>query len=241
MKHLICKDYDEMSRVGAMVVARQIWSKPESVLGFATGGTPVGLYRVLVGMFKSGVLDFSRVTTFNLDEYYPMSKEDKQSYHMFMWDNLLSSVNVSPQNVNIPDGGAPDPKGFCEAYEEKLRSAGGVDLQILGIGRNGHIAFNEPASELPVKTGVVSLSESTIDANARFFGDRGLVPKQALSMGIGTILAARSLLLLISGADKAPVAGKLFSGTVTTQIPATLLQLHPDALVLMDRAAAGML
>ena len=239
MKRIVCKNYEELSRAGVLVFARQIWEKPKSVLGFATGGTPVGLYDGLAAMYEDGVLDFSRVTTFNLDEYYPIEPADEQSYRAFMWKHLFSRVNLREERIHLLDGRAADPRAACEAYEQNIRVAGGIDLQLLGIGHNGHIAFNEPADELPVHTGVVTLTGQTIDANARFFGSRDLVPRRALSMGLGSILAARRIVMLIAGRDKAPAVQKMFSGTVTPQVPASLLQLHPDVLVLLDEAAAG--
>jgi len=241
MKRIVCQNYAELSLAGAMVFAEQIRRKPDSVLGFATGGSPVGLYDALAGLYKDGALDFSRVTTFNLDEYYPMAPSREQSYARFMWENLFSRVNADRDRVHLHDGEAADPAAACEAYEKAIALAGGIDLQLLGIGHNGHIAFNEPADELPVHTGVVSLTERTVDANTRFFSSRDEVPRRALSMGVGSILAARRILMVASGADKAPAVQKMFSGTVTTQLPASLLQLHPDVLVLLDREAASLL
>ena len=239
MDFIVLDDYDQMSLEGAQVFASRIREKPDSVLGFATGGTPVGLYEALIGMHREGTLDFSKITTFNLDEYYPMSHNDARSYHTFMWEHLFSSINVRRENVNIPDGQTADPEAFCDAYEEKIRAMGGIDLQLLGVGHNGHIAFNEPADALSARTSVVTLTDSTVDANARFFGNRDLVPRRALSMGMSAILCARRILVLVSGADKAPVVRRMRSGQVSTQVPASLLQLHPNTLVLLDRAAAG--
>ncbi|MCL1820550.1 MAG: glucosamine-6-phosphate deaminase [Oscillospiraceae bacterium] len=239
MKRIICKDYNEVSRLGAFMFAQQIWSKPDSVLGFATGGTPVGMYRYLVDMYKDGMVDFSAVTTFNLDEYYPMSKSHKQSYDYFMWDNLFSHINVKRENVFLPNGGAADAQKACDEYEHKLTLHGGVDLQLLGIGNNGHIAFNEPCDELHVKTHVIELTEDTIEANARFFDSRDDVPRKALTMGLGSIMKARRIVMLITGKAKTPVVKQMFSGMITPQIPASLLQLHPDVTVVLDTEAAG--
>jgi len=241
MKRIVCKNYEELSRAGALVFAEQIWKKPDSVLGLATGGTPVGLYNGLVDMYKDKELDFSRITSFNLDEYFPMEPTEEQSYHSFMWENLFSHVNVRKESVNILDGRVSDPDKACADYEEKIALAGGIDLQLLGIGHNGHIAFNEPDEKLPVSTSVVTLTERTIEANTRFFESRDLVPRKALSMGMGSIMSARRILMLISGKDKAPAVKEMFSGTITTQMPASLLQLHPDVLVLLDAAAASLL
>ncbi|MCL2747294.1 MAG: glucosamine-6-phosphate deaminase [Oscillospiraceae bacterium] len=238
MKRIVCKNYEEMSRAGALIMAEQIWSKPDCVLGFSTGSTPVGLYGNLAAMHEDGALDFSRVTTFNLDEYYPMPKANAQSYYTFMHETLFSRLNVDPARVHLPDGGAADAGAACDDYERALAAAGGVDLQLLGIGHNGHIAFNEPADEMPVRTALVSLTEETIEANARFFSNSDEVPRHALSMGMGSILSARRLLMIISGKDKAPAVSRLFSGIITTQFPASLIALHPDVLVLLDEGAA---
>ena len=239
MKKIVYQNYEEMSRAGALIFAELIRDKPDCVLGFATGGTPVGLYDGLAALYGDGKLDFSRVSTFNLDEYYPLARNHPQSYHAFMWEHLFSRVNVDPARVHLPDGSAAGPQAACEEYERDLAAAGGIDLQLLGIGHNGHIAFNEPATELPVQTSLVTLTERTIEANARFFASREEVPRQALSMGIGSIMSARRLLMLISGKDKAPAVKQLFSGVITTRFPASLLALHPDVLVLVDEQAAG--
>ncbi|MDR1736155.1 MAG: glucosamine-6-phosphate deaminase [Oscillospiraceae bacterium] len=241
MNKIICKSRQEAARVGALIIARQIWDKPDSVLGLATGGTPVGMYAILAEMYRAGDLDFSRVTTFNLDEYYPISRENEQSYDYFMWKNLFSHINIDKSRVNLPDGGAADPLAACAEYERKIKAAGGIDLQLLGIGHNGHIAFNEPAQELSLRTGVITLTEQTIKANARFFASDEDVPKKAVSMGIGSILQARKILMLAFGEDKAPAVKKMFSGAVTTQCPATMLALHPDVTAVLDEASASML
>ncbi|MCL2081390.1 MAG: glucosamine-6-phosphate deaminase [Oscillospiraceae bacterium] len=239
MKRIICKNYDEMSRLGSYVCAEQVWRKPNSVLGFATGSTPMGMYKCLVDMYKGGMVDFSGITAFNLDEYYPMSKSHEQSYDYYMWDRFFAHINVKRENVNLPNGGASDPQKACEEYENKIRLCGGIDLQLLGIGNNGHIAFNEPGDSLRVRTHVTELTENTIAANARFFECRDDVPRRALSMGMGSIMQARRILMLISGKSKAPVVKQMFSGVVTPQIPASVLQLHNDVVVLLDEAAAS--
>ena len=235
MRKIVVADYQEASRVGAALIARQIWDKPNSVLGLATGSTPVGLYKALISMHRSGALDFSKVTTFNLDEYHPIQKTNEQSYDAFMRQNLFDHVNI--HTYHIPNGAAADPEAECAAYEAAIAAAGGLDLQLLGIGLNGHIGFNEPAAELNAATHRTDLTESTVKANARFFEDESEVPRQALTMGVGTILRARKILLLITGEAKRPIARKLFSGVVTTSAPATLLALHPDVTVVMDEAA----
>ncbi len=241
MKKIVCRNYEELSRVGASFVARQIWEKPDTVLGLATGGTPVGMYANLADMHRTGELDFSRVISFNLDEYYPIRKENRQSYDFFMWDNLFSHVNIRKENVHLPNGEAADPERECAGYDAMIAAAGGVDLQVLGIGLNGHIGFNEPDSELICATHVTGLTESTIEANARFFADKNEVPRQALTMGMGTILSAKKILMLITGDNKAAIVRRMFSGRVTPEVPASLLALHPDVTVILDAPAARLL
>ncbi|MCL2084166.1 MAG: glucosamine-6-phosphate deaminase [Oscillospiraceae bacterium] len=241
MKRIVCETYDEMSQIGAYVFSEQIWRKPDSVLGFATGGTPAGMYRCLVKMYNDGLVDFSKVTTFNLDEYYPMSKSSSHSYDYFMWDNLFSKINVRRESVYLPNGGAADPEKACDDYERLLESRGGLDIQLLGIGNNGHIAFNEPADELRVRTYVAELTADTIEANSRFFESAADVPRRALTMGMGSIMSARRILMLIAGEKKAPAVKAMFSGRITPKFPASLLQLHPDAVVILDKDAASML
>lgn len=241
MKTIICKDYDEMSRVAAYVMSEQIRSKPECVLGLATGSTPVGMYSALADMHKRLGLDFSKVTSFNLDEYYPIDPKNDQSYMYFMWDNLFSKVNINKAGVNILNGEAKDPEAECDAYEKKIAAAGGIDIQVLGIGLNGHIGFNEPDENMLVKTHKTGLTESTIEANSRFFSSAAEVPRHALTMGMGSIMSAKKILLLISGSGKAQVVKKLFEGTITTSCPATLLHLHPDVTLVMDEPAAALI
>ncbi|MEM2936101.1 MAG: glucosamine-6-phosphate deaminase [Candidatus Bathyarchaeia archaeon] len=241
MRVIIVKDYDEMSREAARIIAKQVRTKPNSVLGLATGGTPVGTYKELVRMHREEGLDFSKVTTFNLDEYYGLGPDHPQSYHYYMFENLFNHVNVDPKRVHIPDGLAKDIKAFCQEYEEKIKKAGGIDLQLLGIGRDGHIAFNEPGSSLASRTGIVALAEETIKDNARFFEREEDVPRYALSMGCGTILEAKKLLLLANGAGKADAVAAFIEGPITSQITASILQMHPDATVILDEAAASKL
>ena len=241
MKKIICKNYDELSRVAAGIVARQIWAKPETVLGLATGGTPLGMYANLSQMHATNDLDFSQVVSFNLDEYYPIAKENRQSYDFFMWDNLFSHINIHRDNVNIPDGSAADPEKECAAYDQKIAAAGGIDLQVLGIGVNGHIGFNEPDTALLMPTHRTALTDSTIEANARFFGSADDVPRHALTMGMESIFNAKMILMLISGENKAAVVREMFSGKVSPQVPASLLALHPNVMVVMDQGAAKLL
>ncbi len=241
MKKMVYKDYEAVSQAAASILAEKIRSNPSCMLGLATGSTPVGMYKKLVEMHQAGQLDFGKIKTFNLDEYYPLRKDSDQSYDYFMRDHLFSHINIQRENVHIPNGEAADPAAECAAYERMVDEAGGVDIQVLGIGINGHIGFNEPESELKLPTHLTDLTPSTIQANARFFASEDDVPKKALTMGMGTIFKARSILLLITGENKAPVAQKIFSGVLTTEVPATLLNLHPDVTVLLDEAAASLL
>jgi glucosamine-6-phosphate deaminase len=241
MQRIICKNYEEVSVVGASFLARQICQKPCCALGLATGSTPVGMYKRLIEIYQKGDVDFSGVTTFNLDEYYPIKKSNDQSYDYFMWDNLFSHVNVRRENVHIPNGECADPEAECVEYEKRIVAYGGIDIQVLGIGVNGHIGFNEPARELKLATHLADLTPSTIEANSRFFSSKDEVPTKALTMGMGTIMKARSVLLLITGEGKAAIAKKIFSGGVTTEAPASFLHLHPDVTVLLDEAAATLL
>jgi glucosamine-6-phosphate deaminase len=241
MERIICKNYDEVSLLGANIFAKQIKQNPKSILGLATGSTPVGMYKKLAEMYNKNGLDFSEIRTFNLDEYYPIKKDDEQSYNFFMRDNLFSHINIKPENVHLPNGESADPKEECAAYEQMLTDAGGVDIQLLGVGVNGHLGFNEPEDELKLATHLTNLTPSTIEANSRFFKNIEDVPTMALTMGMGTIMKARSILLLITGENKAPVAKKLFSGVITTSLPASFLHLHPNATVLLDEAAASLL
>ena len=241
MKRVICKTYDEMSQMGAYLFAEQIWRKRDSVLGFATGGTPEGMYRCLVKMHRDGLVNFSRVTTFNLDEYYRIRKDDPQSYDYFMRKHLFSHINAREENIHLLNGDADDPERECDNYERLLEDAGGADIQLLGIGGNGHIAFNEPDGGLHARTHVADLTGDTIEANARYFDNPGDVPRRSLTMGIGSIMSARRLLMLISGENKARAVKEMFSGWISTRNPASLLQLHPDAVVILDEPAASML
>ena len=235
MRIILCDNYDEMSKKAAKIVASQMILKPDSVLGLATGSTPIGMYNELIKMYQKGELDFSEVRTFNLDEYYPIKKSNNQSYDYFMRENLFSKINIKNENINIPDGEAEDPEAECVDYEKKIKSSGGIDLQILGIGRNGHIGFNEPDATLNSFTHLTNLTESTIRANSRFFDSYDEVPKQALTMGISTILTAKKIVLLASGASKRKVVAELTGGGINTNIPATMLKTHPDVVLICDR------
>lgn len=237
MRVIVCEDYEEMSRAGARIFAAQLLLYPESVLGLATGSTPVGLYRELCRMYKAGEIDFSRITTFNLDEYYPISPENPQSYRYFMNENLFDHINIDKSRTHIPNGMASDPVTECTHYDRQIKEAGGIDLQLLGIGLNGHIGFNEPDGILTTGTHMTALTESTIAANSRFFESRAEVPTHALTMGMETILHARKIVLLANGTAKHPAVKQLLDHTITTHMPATLLKVHPDVTLICDKAA----
>ena len=231
------KDYDAMSRRAASIIAAQVVSKPDCVLGLATGSTPVGTYTQLVESHKQGDLSFAEVHSVNLDEYVGLAPTHDQSYRYFMQDNLFNHVDIEGLNTNVPSGLAADPAEECRQYERKVAELGYADLQLLGLGRNGHIGFNEPCDHFPVATHLVDLTESTIEANARFFASADDVPRQALTMGIGTIMKARKILVVASGADKADAVCKAFAGPVTPEVPSSILQLHPDVTIVGDEAA----
>ena len=221
-------------KIAARLLGKVIRDKPASVLGLATGGTMENLYRELVAM----KLDWSKLTTFNLDEYVGLSPQHPQSYHSFMWENLFSHVNVSIKNVNIPDGLAKDVPAACENYERKIFSAGGLDLQLLGIGTSGHIGFNEPTSSLASRTRIKTLTPQTLRDNSRFFGSESAVPHHVITMGIGTILESRHCVLLAFGAKKARAIAEAVEGPITSMNPASALQLHPKVTIFLDEAAA---
>lgn len=237
MRIIRVADYDEMSSRAADVIAAQLILDPRSVLGLATGTTPVGAYRLLVEKNRRGEIDFSQVRTYNLDEYRGLSHDDSQSYHYFMADNLFKHVNIDMANTHVPDGSDPDAESACRAYDAMVEEAGYPDLQLLGIGNNGHIGFNEPAEGFPVGTHCVDLTPSTIQANSRLFDDPDDVPRQAYTMGVGTIMKSRRVLVLASGAAKADAVGAMCYGPVVPSCPASALQLHPDCIVIADEGA----
>lgn len=239
MEIIICDAYEDMSKAAAKAVAQVLNAKPDAVLGMATGSTPLGLYQELVRMHKEESLDFSQVTTFNLDEYVGLPVTHSQSYHYFMHENFFKHVNIPPQNIHIPSGTTQNYAAFCEWFENRIEEAGGIDLQILGIGSDGHIAFNEPGSSLNSRTRLKTLAEPTIDDNARFFEKREDVPIYAITIGVGTILEAKTLLLVANGENKAKAVAAAVEGPVTSMVTASALQLHPDTLVFLDRPAAG--
>lgn len=241
MEVVIKENYKEMSSLGADIVARVIRNKPRAVIGLATGNTPLGLYRELIRMHKDEGLSFSQVVTFNLDEYVGLREEHPQSYHCFINQNLLDHIDIRKENIHLLDGMAEDIELACAEYEKKIEEAGGIDLQILGIGSNGHIAFNEPGSSLGSRTRVKTLSEETVRDNARFFPWPEDVPRYAITMGIGTIMETRELILLANGEEKAGAVAMMIEGPITAMVPATVVQLHQKTTVIIERAAAGKL
>ena len=237
MKKIVCENYEKMSVLAADMISLQLKRKPDTVLGLATGSTPLGMYAELVKRYEAGALDFSKARSFNLDEYYPIKNTHEQSYNYFMNNNLFSKVNLT--NTRVPNGETADPEKECAGYDAEIDAAGGIDVQVLGIGLNGHIGFNEPDTAYSLGTYHVKLTQSTLNANARFFDDPREQPDSALTMGFGAIFSAKSILLLISGKNKAEVAAKLFDGKIHTDVPASLLNLHPNVTVILDKEAAG--
>ena len=241
MRIIQTENYEDMSARAAALIAAQVVARPESVLGLATGSTPIGIYRQLVQWNRTGMLSFARVRTVNLDEYCGLSAGHDQSYRYFMQVNLFDHVDVLPENTHVPDGLAPDPEAEGARYDALLDALGGTDLQLLGLGHNGHIGFNEPGSAFVLPTHPVELTESTINANSRLFASRDEVPRRAITMGIRGIMGAKRVLVAVSGADKAEAVAKSFAGPVTPEVPASILQLHPDVVLVGDRAALSKL
>ena len=237
MRLIACEHYDEMSERAAKIIADVMTQKPNAVLGLATGSTPIGTYQRLCEMNRRGEIDFSKITTFNLDEYYPISPENDQSYRYFMNANLFDHVNIDKAATFVPRGDAEDPDEECRRYEAMLDASAGIDIQVLGIGQNGHIGFNEPDRDLVTVTHVTALTDSTIDANARFFACREDVPTKALTMGMRSIMKAKTIILLASGKSKQAAVARLLDETLTTDCPATLLKLHPNVILICDKDA----
>lgn len=237
MKIYKVKNYEDMSKKAAAIIAAQIITKPDSVLGLATGSTPIGTYQQLIKKYKDGELDFSEIKTANLDEYKGLTKENDQSYYYFMNSNLFQHVNIDMNNTNIPNGMAEDSAAECSRYEDVIKALGGIDLQLLGLGHDGHIGFNEPEEYFPGETHCVNLTEMTIEANKRFFASADEVPRQAFTMGVGTIMSAKKVLMVVSGKDKASILKEVLYGPVTPKVPASVLQFHPDAIIIADEDA----
>lgn len=237
MRIIKVKDYQEMSKKAAALIAAQVVAKPDCVLGLATGSSPIGTYDKLTELYEEGMLDFSEVHSVNLDEYRGLDHENDQSYYYFMHKNLFSRVNIDVDNTNVPNGMEPDAEKECSRYEALIEELGGIDLQLLGLGHDGHIGFNEPAAEFAKMTNCVDLTEMTIEANKRFFASVDDVPRQAYTMGIGTIMKAKKIVVVVSGEDKAEIVAKAFAGEVTPYVPASILQFHPDVTIVADEAA----
>lgn len=241
MKSWVGANSQAVAEYAADLVEETIRQKPDCVLGLATGSTPVKTYQELIKRYKEGRIDFSQVRTFNLDEYYGLLPSHPQSYHYFMQEQLFRHVNIRPENIHVPIGTPDDVLAYCQEYERLIAEFGGIDLQLLGIGINGHIGFNEPADELEPYTHHVQLTEETIQANARFFDSVDEVPRQAITMGMSTIMSARRILLLAEGDSKAAIIKQLFEAGITTRLPASLLRLHSDVTVLVDNLAGSSL
>ncbi len=241
MEVIVKHSYEEISKLAADMIAKVVRRKPRAVVGFATGTTPLGTYKELIRMHREEGLDFSQVVTFNLDEYIGLSKDNEQSYHYFMWENLFKHINILEANVHIPRGTAEDLHRHCIEYEEEIFDHGGLDIQLLGIGSNGHIAFNEPGSSLGSRTRIKTLDEKTRQDNVRFFDSIDVVPRYCITMGIGTIMEAEKLILLANGENKADAVMKTVEGPITASAPASAIQLHPNVTVIVDKTAASRL
>lgn len=231
------KNYNDLSRKAANIISAQVIMKPDCVLGLATGSSPLGTYRQLIEWYKKGDLDFSEVKSVNLDEYKGLPKDNDQSYYYFMHQNFFKDININPENTHIPNGMEPDSEKECSRYNQVISDLGGIDLQLLGLGHNGHIGFNEPDTAFAKMTHCVDLAPSTIEANKRFFASADDVPRQAYTMGIKTIMQARKILLIVSGEDKAQILYDVLNGPITPHVPASILQLHSDVTVVADEAA----
>jgi glucosamine-6-phosphate deaminase len=238
---VIAKDYEDMSARAARIVAGQIYLKPNSVLGMATGSTPLSMYKELIRVHREVGLDFSEIVTFNLDEYLGLPKEDEQSYNYYMFQQFFNHINIKKEHIHIPDGMMKDVEQECKQYDRDIQAKGGIDLQVLGIGNNGHIGFNEPDIKFEATTHKVKLDDETINANARFFDTIEEVPRYAISMGIKTIMHAKKILLLASGENKAEVIYRALFEGITPEIPASILQLHQDVTVIVEENAAQLL
>lgn len=238
MEIIVCDNYDQLSSIAADMIIRQITIKPDSILGLATGSTPLGMYKELVQIYKLKGVDFSQITTFNLDEYVGLHPKSPYSYHFYMYDNFFTHININRERINMLNGISDDIEKMCKEYDKKIEDSGGIDLQILGIGHNGHIGFNEPGETLIVNTHEAKLRLETIKANSRFFDSYEDVPNKAITMGLGNILKSKKVILLASGESKADIVKKALNGTITTKVPASFLQLHPKVCVILDKPAA---
>lgn len=238
MNIIVVKDYEAMSKKAGEIFVQEIKSKPDIVLGLATGSTPIGMYKELIKAYKKDNLDFSNVRTFNLDEYVGLSKEHPSSYGYFMDNELFNHINIKKENTHLPDGKAENINEYCKKYDDMILDAGGIDIQLLGVGENGHIAFNEPDKTLSVGTSIIGLTENTIEVNSRFFENKEEVPTTAITMGMGSILKTRKIVLLANGIKKAPVIKRLLTDNrIDTMFPVSFLLLHPDVTIIVDEAA----
>lgn len=241
MKVIVAKNYEEMSKIAAQEIAKLLYVKPNAVLGLATGSTPEGVYKELAELNKQHKVDFSKVTSYNLDEYKGLKGEHPQSYRYFMDTNLFNHVNIDKSKTYVPNGIAENYEVECRRYDEDIENAGGIDLQLLGIGTNGHIGFNEPSDFLNLNTHVTELTEDTIKANSRFFDSIEEVPTEAITMGLGSIMKAKKIILLASGLKKAEIISKLVEDKISTRVPASMLQVHQNVLVIVDQEAGSLL
>lgn len=241
MELIVVKNYEEMSKKAASIISSQVIIKPNSVLGLATGDTPLGMYKELIKKYKENEVDFSKVKTFNLDEYYGLERDNIQSYYFYMINNFFKFINIDSNNINIPNGTSNDIEEVCLNYERKIKEAGGIDMQVLGIGVNGHIGFNEPNTNFEAQTHLVDLDEKTIKSNARFFNSIDEVPKKAISMGIKTILQSKKIILLAIGESKAEAVYNTVNGKISPKIPSSILQLHQNVTIILDESAAKLL
>lgn len=239
MRIIAANDYEDMSKKAAAILMAQVVTKPDSILGLATGSTPIGLYKNLIRWYEEGLVDFSRVRTWNLDEYRGLPRDNDQSYYYFMHENLFDHINLPKEASHVLNGMNPDPEAECASYDAAIDAAGGLDIQLLGLGHDGHIAFNEPQDDFPAGTHCVDLNPITIEANARFFASRDEVPRQAYTMGIGSIMKARRILMVVSGADKAQALKQVIEGPVTPQVPGSILRFHPDVTIVATKDALG--
>ena len=241
MQVYVAESYADMSRKAANILSAQVILKPDTVMGLATGSSPVGTYQQLIEWYKKGDLDFAQVRTVNLDEYAGLAPEHSQSYRRFMQENFFDHINIPRENTHVPNGLAPDLEAECRRYNQVIQSLGGIDIQLLGMGHNGHIGFNEPGQAFELETHVVDLTDNTIEANARFFASRDEVPHQAITMGIKSIMQAQRIVMVVSGADKADIVRAAFAGPVVPQVPASILQMHPNFILVGDKAALSKL
>ena len=241
MQVYVAESYADISRKPANILSAQVILKPDTVMGLATGSSPVGTYQQLIEWYKKGDLDFAQVRTVNLDEYAGLAPEHSQSYRRFMQENFFDHINIPRENTHVPNGLAPDLEAECRRYNQVIQSLGGIDIQLLGMGHNGHIGFNEPGQAFELETHVVDLTDNTIEANARFFASRDEVPRQAITMGIKSIMQAQRIVMVVSGADKADMVRAAFAGPVVPQVPASILQMHPNFILVGDKAALSKL